>query len=88
MTFTFPNNVFYIPKMSFTFKKKYNGRETRPTTVREWKEDSTTKSGNCCFAIDAARIWNQITPDIKAAPTLLQAKKVTNKYCKQLPTDH
>ena len=70
--------------MSFTFKKKYNGRETRPTTVREWKEDSTTKSGNCCFAIDAARIWNQITPDIKAAPTLLQAKKspinIVNSY--------
>ena len=59
---------------------EYNGRETSPTTVREWKEDSKTKSGNCCFVIYAARIWNQITPDIKAAPTLYQAKKVTKKY--------
>ena len=69
-------------------KRQNNVRETRPTTVREWKEDSKTRSGNCCFVIDAARIWNQITPEIKAAPNVYHAKKVIKKYCKQLPTDH
>ena len=41
-----------------------NGRAARTTTIREWKEDSKSKAGDCCFVIDAARIWNQMTPDV------------------------
>ena len=54
-----------------------NGREVRTTTIREWKEDSTSKTRKCCFVIDAARLWNQLTPDMKDSETLNQAKTAT-----------
>ena len=65
-----------------------NGREVRSTSIREWKEDSTTKIGKTCFVIDTARLWNQSPAEIKMASTLNQAKTAIKKYCKSLPTDH
>ena len=56
--------------------------------IRVWKEDSSNKTGKCCFVIDAARIWNQLPTEIKLPKTINQAKTMTKKYCKQLPTDH
>ena len=52
------------------------------------KEDSCNKTGKCCFVIDAARIWNQLPTEIKLPKTINQAKTMTKKYFKQLPTDH
>ena len=63
------------------------GREVRNTTTREWKENTTHKIAKCSFVIDAARIWNQLSPEIKSTNTINKAKKLTKIYCKQLPTD-
>ena len=68
--------------------RQTNDREVRTTTIREWKEDSISKIGNCCFVIDAARLWNQLPSNIKVSTTINQAKNLTKNYCKQLPTDH
>ena len=38
--------------------RQTNGREIRAASIREWKEDSTSKAGKTSFIIDAARLWN------------------------------
>ena len=68
--------------------RQTNGREIRAASIREWKEDSTSKAGKTSFIIDAARLWNQLSPDIKVKKTLNQAKSAIKKYCRNLPTDH
>ena len=55
--------------------------------MREWKEDSTTKCGKTSFIIDSARLWNQISANIKSAKILNQAKSAIKSYCKQLSTE-
>ena len=62
-------------------------REVRNTTIRQWKEDAKSKAGSCSFVIDAARIWNQLSPMIQNSMILNQAKTAVKKYCKELPTD-
>ena len=63
------------------------GREVRASTIRNWKEDSTTKTGRSNFIIDTARLWNQVPPNIKSTKSLSQAKSAIKLYCSSLPTE-
>ena len=62
-----------------------NGREVRGTSIRELKEDSSTKIGKTCFVIDTARLWNQSPAEIKMANTLNQAKTAIKNIANHYP---
>ena len=67
--------------------RQTTGMTVRATSIRDWKEDCSTKTGRSSFIIDAARLWNQIPTNIKTAISLNQAKKAIKKYCLTLPID-
>ena len=60
-------------------------RSVRPTTIKQWKEDTRVKSAENSFLRDAPRLWNQVPSQIKEAKTMGTAKTQILKYCKSLP---
>ena len=57
-------------------------RELRPNSIKIWKDNAKTKTGNESFCFDTARLWNQATPKIKNASSLGIAKSAIKKFAK------
>ena len=76
---------------SYPFKLEVNnpnrhetGRSVRQSTVKLWKDSAKTKVASESFSIDAAKLWNNATDEIKNALTLRGAKREIKKFCKTL----
>ena len=76
---------------SYPFKLEVNnpnrhetGGSVRQSTVKLWKESAKTKVASESFSIDAAKLWNNATDEIKNALTLRGAKREIKKFCKTL----
>ena len=68
-------------------QRQTTGMTVRSTSIRDWKEDSSTKTGKSSFIIDTTRLWNQAPTNIKSANSLNQAKKAIKQYCLTLPIE-
>ena len=64
--------------------REENDRSVRQTTTKQWKDSAKTKAASESLSIDAARLWNNATVEIKNAPTLRGAKREIKKFCKTL----
>ena len=49
-------------------------RSIRPSSIKEWKDNTKLKCGEESFTIDRAKLWNQAPEDVKMAPSLQVAK--------------
>ena len=56
-------------------------RELRPSSTRQFNENSRTKIGEHSFCCNAAKLWNQAPLSIKEAKTLHSAKREIKKFC-------
>ena len=54
-------------------------RVLRESSTREWKEEAVTKLGRESFCRNAAKLWNNVSKDIKEAYTIYKAKKGDQK---------
>ena len=59
-------------------------RTLRPNSVKIWKDSAKSKAGSESFCIDTAKLWNNISPDIKNATSLGIAKSAIKKFTKTL----
>ena len=64
--------------------REENDRSVRQTTTKQWKDSAKTKAASESLSIDAERLWNNATVEIKNAPTLRGAKREIKKFCKTL----
>ena len=66
-------------------KNKENKHELREKTNRVFNDTCRLKKSEPSFHIDAARVWNAATSQIRNAPSLGIAKTKINEFCKTLP---
>ena len=64
--------------------KTDTGRNIRPTSVKEWKDDFKTRAASENVSRDTARLWNNAPLNIRNALTLYSAKTVIKKYVRNL----
>ena len=57
----------------------------RPRSNRIFNDTSRLQVSQSSFNIDAARVWNNATPDVQNATTLRRAKTAIRAHCKTLP---
>ena len=60
-------------------------RVLRPTSIRELKDNAKTSIGEKSFCVNAAKIWNNTTSEIKNAKTLNEAKRLIKIYSRTMP---
>ena len=60
-------------------------RVLRESSTRVWREDAATKIGKESFCRNAAKLWNNVSSEVKEAETIYKAKIAIKKYCLTLP---
>ena len=59
-------------------------RLLRPQSIKLWKDTAKSKAGSESFCIDTAKLWNNISPEIKNAKTIGISRNAIKKFCRTL----
>ena len=62
-----------------------SAHELRPKTNRIYNDSAKLAASQSSFHVDAAKLWNNCTQEIREAKTLHQAKRLVKDFCDKLP---
>ena len=69
----------------YNVTSKENRQGLRLKLNRVFNDNCRLKNSELSFHIDAARVWNTASSQIRNAKSLYVAKKEVGKFCKSLP---